>query len=1061
MCSPIPPPAVSHSSRRQLNESNVTLNHTQTSTVTTATKPFHPDSGHATTPTPVRAHLHRPGTPCTPVECFTPSHKPNATVSPQSPTGRETYRLSEHDAAAHGHKLGGDEKTTLEADRVSRDRPSTQAGQHTSQNGLGQSVINITHHHQQQQSASAIDVSAVSGGVFYAPTICTSDTGASEPFRLVEHAEFDRAFSPQSAANQNSRDPLHMIFHQQCSPPEKVTVATSSHRKTPSDFHQPVGPRKVRAVWGTPNRSNRSHSVCSPPSTTTNVNRNGQQLDISNEEKKIGSKRPQKKFTYTSDETDSIFIRDISINSGSPLPTSDENEDVKSLAHRSMVDLPGNYPRRTRIKSPPTRALVNKTSRVPSDNRAPDLLYKLKQEDPESTDVNETDPGDDLCSPSEHPRACELDCTNHASSTPLRTRWKRSSERRLSDTRPHRSSSRRVYRSSRSKKREESTPVFYYPTGGIYPQPVRAEHCVVPVMYPVESSASPRQMYAIHCDPYCPQSSWIHPPHHHLPPQHPLTVIPPNPFVSPSQYYVSPVHHAHTQIVGSLVNSTSVPQMPVDPEYRQTNPSYATIPRTISSGQDPNNMVQHTNNTVEHNTCSSKKPDESITIDSQTVNRIRPDSTQPTDGDGNKRTPDEALPTRSPDVNNSKHQRAQSFFVSIESGKVGSQPAFGLRGPSLRSTSLVRRRKIKPKLPTTDDLSQVTSSTGPSQTRVEGNESDFDQVKSKPNGTNEGSDSGKNSNSEKCPKPVTETSNTVTERSAPVTSSPRPLVRTHSSESNIPLKLSIVTGQIEKREQRRELERQRREAIFQAYLNRKTSASSDRETDNSLPSSASLSQNSLVKRKTPRITERARLTDSSPKQAHKQRSSLLARRPASLSRPTINSTREVNGEIKGQARDELSLLRIKSPTSADLPPVGPNQMEPKLFVELKSKSNRRVISNALSHCCLAGPVNEEAKHAALEALGCSDGKHFMILLRSQCQYGGLYSYSATEDQAVRVSGNGPKKINNNMVAHYYKYDSGSKRFSEITSTSHLSTVVDAVQLHGRTRNRLTSGSAVV
>lgn len=52
-------------------------------------------------------------------------------------------------------------------------------------------------------------------------------------------------------------------------------------------------------------------------------------------------------------------------------------------------------------------------------------------------------------------------------------------------------------------------------------------------------------------------------------------------------------------------------------------------------------------------------------------------------------------------------------------------------------------------------------------------------------------------------------------------------------------------------------------------------------------------------------------------------------------------------------------------------------MEPKLFVELRSKSNRRVIANALSHCCLAGPVNEEAKHAAL-AVSRSKEIHILI-----------------------------------------------------------------------------------
>ncbi|OON17743.1 hypothetical protein X801_06417 [Opisthorchis viverrini] len=93
-----------------------------------------------------------------------------------------------------------------------------------------------------------------------------------------------------------------------------------------------------------------------------------------------------------------------------------------------------------------------------------------------------------------------------------------------------------------------------------------------------------------------------------------------------------------------------------------------------------------------------------------------------------------------------------------------------------------------------------------------------------------------------------------------------------------------------------------------------------------------------------------------------------------------------------------------------------------------------------------------------QALGCSDGKHFIILLRSHCQYGGLYSFSAADEVGVRISGLGPKRIETSLVERFYKYDSGSKRFAEITSTSHLSTVVDAVMLKGKTRNRFPSAS---
>jgi hypothetical protein len=40
---------------------------------------------------------------------------------------------------------------------------------------------------------------------------------------------------------------------------------------------------------------------------------------------------------------------------------------------------------------------------------------------------------------------------------------------------------------------------------------------------------------------------------------------------------------------------------------------------------------------------------------------------------------------------------------------------------------------------------------------------------------------------------------------------------------------------------------------------------------------------------------------------------------------------------------------------------------PKLFKEPSSKSNKPIIHNAISHCCLAGKVNEPHKNSILEA----------------------------------------------------------------------------------------------
>ncbi|KAM7537920.1 hypothetical protein Aperf_G00000069860 [Anoplocephala perfoliata] len=128
-------------------------------------------------------------------------------------------------------------------------------------------------------------------------------------------------------------------------------------------------------------------------------------------------------------------------------------------------------------------------------------------------------------------------------------------------------------------------------------------------------------------------------------------------------------------------------------------------------------------------------------------------------------------------------------------------------------------------------------------------------------------------------------------------------------------------------------------------------------------------------------------------------------------------------------------------------PIAGNYSQPKLYVKPKSKSNRQVIVNAISHCCLAGTVNEPAKKLALQELAAVDGSHFIVLFRdSRCQYRALYTFDFDTEELKFICGNGPRKITHNMCDKFFKYNSGAKQFSEITSTKHLSAVVDAITI---------------
>uniref|UniRef100_A0A1I8J3K2 CKK domain-containing protein n=1 Tax=Macrostomum lignano TaxID=282301 RepID=A0A1I8J3K2_9PLAT len=128
----------------------------------------------------------------------------------------------------------------------------------------------------------------------------------------------------------------------------------------------------------------------------------------------------------------------------------------------------------------------------------------------------------------------------------------------------------------------------------------------------------------------------------------------------------------------------------------------------------------------------------------------------------------------------------------------------------------------------------------------------------------------------------------------------------------------------------------------------------------------------------------------------------------------------------------------------------PQQPSVRLFVQPTEKSNRAVIHNAISHCCLAGPVNAPAKTAVIAELAASQSLHFMLLFRdAKCHYLGLYSYDQEGDRLLSLAGRGPAEIRHDMVASFYKYNSGGKRFTEIRSTSHLSPAIDAVVLQDR------------
>ncbi|KAJ8321601.1 hypothetical protein KUTeg_000072 [Tegillarca granosa] len=120
-------------------------------------------------------------------------------------------------------------------------------------------------------------------------------------------------------------------------------------------------------------------------------------------------------------------------------------------------------------------------------------------------------------------------------------------------------------------------------------------------------------------------------------------------------------------------------------------------------------------------------------------------------------------------------------------------------------------------------------------------------------------------------------------------------------------------------------------------------------------------------------------------------------------------------------QDLTMLVSTDSSSETGSNNAGSDYAGPKLFVKPSSKSNRHIIINAISHCCLAGCVNTEVKNKVLEEIAKSDGKHFIILFRDAgCQYRSLYQFNPDTDDVIKIIGVGPKMLTNKMIEKFYK-----------------------------------------
>ncbi|XP_070703408.1 calmodulin-regulated spectrin-associated protein 3 isoform X2 [Pempheris klunzingeri] len=133
---------------------------------------------------------------------------------------------------------------------------------------------------------------------------------------------------------------------------------------------------------------------------------------------------------------------------------------------------------------------------------------------------------------------------------------------------------------------------------------------------------------------------------------------------------------------------------------------------------------------------------------------------------------------------------------------------------------------------------------------------------------------------------------------------------------------------------------------------------------------------------------------------------------------------------------------ISSPASI------PEYTGPKLYKEPSFKSNKFIIHNAITRCCLAGKVNEPQKNKIVEEMEKSAANHFLILFRdNSCQFRAVYTMNPETEEMARLTGIGPRTITPEMVESIYKYSSDRKQFTVIPSKT-MSMSVDAFTIPG-------------
>lgn len=176
----------------------------------------------------------------------------------------------------------------------------------------------------------------------------------------------------------------------------------------------------------------------------------------------------------------------------------------------------------------------------------------------------------------------------------------------------------------------------------------------------------------------------------------------------------------------------------------------------------------------------------------------------------------------------------------------------------------------------------------------------------------------------------------------------------------------------------------------------------------------------------------------------------------SLSFVRMAEIRGTKTPVPSSKIDSRTLPRssARSTIEAPLPLIPVSEPRYPLAKPLSGKSNKQTIINALTQVILAGRVNDRLREQVCEEIErhTEKIKHFIILFRdSRLQFRAIYTYvpsATTSDSPARIErlhGQGPREITESMVENFYKYNNGSKKFTQVPIKS-FSVQCDAITI---------------